>query len=233
MYLGLPESDHSDIRNLDLFRGIDEESFRSLMRGAYVQTFPPHTELITEGDPADFLHIVASGTVELFSKWEGRESLIDILEPFETFILAASVRDQPYLMSARALTKSRIIMIPSHDVREVFQSDSAFALLILEDLAESYREAIRNAKNIKLRTSVERLANYVLKNQHRDGPGGAFTLPVEKKKLASFLGMTPENLSRAFSALKNHGIDVSGQVITITDADALAVYAKPNSLIDV
>lgn len=233
MYLGLPESDHSDIRKLDLFRGIDDASFKALMRGAYVQTFPPHTELITEGDPAGFLHIVADGTVELFSKWDERESSIDILEPFETFILAASVRDQPYLMSARTLAKSRIIMVPSHDVREVFQSDSTFALAILEDLAESYREAIRNAKNIKLRTSVERLANYVLKNQDRDGGGNTFVLPIEKKKLASFLGMTPENLSRAFSALKSHGIEVSGQSITITDADALAVYAKPNSLIDV
>ncbi len=229
----MPTKRFEEIRALPLFAKISDLSFATLVRGAYVQNFPPHTELVTEGDPADFLHIVASGTVEVFSKWEGRESCIDVLEPFATFILAASVRDQPYLMSARTLAKSRIIMIPSHDVREVFEQDSVFALSILEELAECYREAIRNAKNIKLRTSVERLANYVLKNQNRDGLDGSFTLTVEKKKLASFLGMTPENLSRAFSALKKHGIEVSGQTITITDPEALAVFAKPDALIDV
>lgn len=228
----MPTKRFEEIRSLQLFKNISDASFASLVRGAYVQNFPPHTELITEGDSADFLHIVASGKVELFSSWEGRESCIDFLEPYGAFIIAASIRDLPYLMSARTLTKSRVIMIPSHDVRDVFEQDSAFALSILDELAESYREAIRNAKNIKLRTSVERLANYVLKQHNSNILAGKITLPVEKKKLASFLGMTPENLSRALSALKHYGVQVSGQSIEVTDPGALESFAKPNALID-
>ena len=39
------------------------------------------------------------------------------VRPISTFILAATIRDAPYLMSARTLEKSRIILIPSEDVR--------------------------------------------------------------------------------------------------------------------
>ena len=228
----MPYKSFAEVRALALFAEIGQSSFAALMRGAYVQNFPPHTELITEGDPADFLHVVASGTVELFSSWEGRETSMSILHPYETFILAATIKDRPYLMSARTLDKSRIIMIPSEDVRAVFEQDGIFAKSIVRELAICYRDSIRHTKNIKLRTSIERLANYVVKQNKRTGGNGTFTLEVEKKKLASFLGMTPENLSRAFSALKSHGVKVSGSTILISDPDDLEAFAKPYFLID-
>ncbi len=228
----MPTKRFEEIRSLPLFAKTSDVSFEALVRGAYVQNFPPHTELITEGDSADFLHVVASGTVELFSSWSGRETCMTFLTPHSTFILAATIKDRPYLMSARALTKSRIIMIPSEDIRAVFETDSDFAKSIVTELASCYRESVKNSKNIKLRTSVERLANYIVKHHARAGGTGQFTLAVEKKKLASFLGMTAENLSRAFSALKNHGVDVTGDSILISDAEKLDTYAKPYSLID-
>ena len=48
------ESEYPDIRSLDLFSEMDEEHFEALMRGSYVQNFPPLIELITEGEPSDF-----------------------------------------------------------------------------------------------------------------------------------------------------------------------------------
>ncbi len=55
---------------------------------------------------------------------------------------------------------------------------------------------------------------------------------MEKKRLASFLGMTPENLSRAFKGLEPYGVKVAGTQIMITDLKELTRYAKPNPLID-
>ncbi len=228
----MQEKRFAEVRALALFSEISETSFAALMRGAYFQNFPPQMELITEGESADFLHIVASGTVELFSSWSGRESSMAFLKPYETFILAATIKDRPYLMSARTLTKSRIIMIPSEDIKAIFKSDTEFAKAIVMDLASCYRAAVRHSKNIKLRTSVERLANYILRQHAKTGGVDKFTLEVEKKKLASFLGMTPENLSRAFAALKNHGVEVSGSSILLTNPADLETYARPYPLID-
>jgi len=227
----MPESYKDEIRDLTLFTDMDEMNFRALVRGAYVQNFPPRIDLIHENESPDFLHVVLSGSVDLFSAWNGRETSMATVRPVSTFILAASVRNLPYLMSARTLEKSRIALIPSQDVREVFAKDGAFAQAIVAELAQCYRSVVKNAKDLKLRTSRERLANYLLRQQERTGHL-EFDLTMEKRRLASFLGMTPENLSRAFKSLEPYGVKVEGNHIVITDLEDLKRYAKPNPLID-
>lgn len=225
-------NEHTELRDLHLFSDLGDEAFAALMRGAYVQTFPPAIELITEGDPCDFLHIVMEGAVELFANWNRRETTMATVRPVSTFILAATVRDAPYLMSARTTEKSRIILVPSTDVRTVFAADAAFARAVVDELAGCYRSVIKHTKNLKLRTSVERLANYLLRHSRYRAGALSYDLPSEKRAIASLLGMTPENMSRAFKTLQPYGVAVDGQRITITDMSALEKFAKPSPLID-
>ena len=222
--------EYPELRNLPLFADMAEAGFEALMRAAYVQTFPPLIELITEGDPADFLHIVLSGGVELMGGWRGRETTITTVYPLGTFILAATIKDRPYLMSARTLEKTRIVLLPSEDVRAVFSTDHAFARAVVTELADGYRNKVKALKDLKLRTGIERLANYLIKARG-DGPA-TFELRLEKRRLASLLGMTPENLSRAFGGLKAHGVKVDGGTISIGDEKALLHLARPTPLID-
>jgi CRP/FNR family transcriptional activator FtrB len=222
--------DFPELRTLPLFADMADAAFEALVRGAYVQTFPPSIELITEGDPADFLHVVLSGGVEMMGSWRNRETTITTVYPLGTFILAATIKDRPYLMSARTLEKTRIALLPSEDVRAVFSTDHAFARAVVSELAEGYRTKVKALKDLKLRTGIERLANYLLKARG-DGPA-RFELRLEKRRLASLLGMTPENLSRAFGGLKAHGVKIDGSVITIADERALMNLARPSPLID-
>lgn len=232
MRSGMPESDYPDIRELHLFSAMADAHFVELMRGAYVQNFPPQIELIAEGDPSDFLHIVLSGAVDLFATWNGRETSMETARPISTFILAATIRNAPYLMSARTLEKSRIALIPSQDVRAVFDADNGFARAIVAELAQRYRRIVKSQKDLKLRTSLERLANFLLRQQARAGGGAEFALDMEKRRLASVLGMTPENLSRAFRSLRDYGVAVNGDRVSIADQKDLVRLAKPNPLID-
>lgn len=224
--------DFPEIRALPLFRDMEEERFQSLMRAAYVQNFPPQVDLIREGEPSDFLHVLVDGMVELFATWNGRETLLATMRPVTTFILAATIIDATYLMAARTMTRARVVLIPSEDVRAAFGADGAFARAIVSDLAQSYRSVVKTAKDLKLRSSLERLANYLLREQRRAGNVPAFDLPFDKRRLASLLGMTPENLSRAFKSLQSYGVATDGARVTIGDPDDLARFAKPNPLID-
>ena len=226
------DDDLPTIRNLDLFRAMRDDRFKALAEVAYLQSFPPRVDLITEGDPSDFLHVVLEGSVDLFASWNGRETSLATVRPVSTFILAATVRDAPYLMSARTLEKSRIILIPSEDVRAAFDADDDFARAVVRELAQCYRSVVKAQKDLKLRTSLERLANYLLRQQRRAGGKPAFDLPHDKRRLASFLGMTPENLSRAFKSLNNYGVGVDGTRITICDQPDLEKLARPSPLID-
>lgn len=203
-----------------------------MVRGAYLQAFPPAMELIRAGDRPDFLHVLVEGGVELFAGWNNRETALFTLAPESTFILAATMTDRPYLMSARTIGRSRILLVPSEDVRNVFAADSGFACAVVTELAGRFRDSIRRTKNLKLRTSMERLANYLLAEHEAAGATGCVELRHDKRLIASLLGMTPENLSRAFAVLKPYGVRVDGSRITIAQPKDLTRLAKPTSLIE-
>lgn len=226
------DSSIMEIRQLPLFDGMCDGYFDRLTRGAYVQTFPPQVDLVHQGDRPDFLHVIFEGSVELYAHWNGRETIMAIARPVSTFILAATIRDAPYLMSARTIEKTRLVLLPSADVRTIFDEDNAFARAVVTDLAQCYRAVVKNSKDIKLRSAIERLANYLLRQRQRMDDAAVFTLAMEKRKLASYLSMTPESLSRAFKALLPYGVEMSGATITITDPTDLIRLAKPSPLID-
>lgn len=220
------------IRELPLFESMSEENFEALTKAAYLQHFPPQVELIHEGDPADFLYIVVEGAIELFAKGNGREASMAIVRPVGTFILAAVLKDAVYLMSARTTTKSRLLMIPSENIRAVFEKDDAFARAVVVELASCYRSVIKDCKGLKLRTGVERLANRLIRFHKDQNANGSIELPYDKRTLASLLGMTPENLSRAFNTLKPYGVKVDGPEIQLEDLGSLEILAKVDPLID-
>ncbi len=226
-----PDTD-PQIRHLHLFRDMAQANFAELMTASYVQTFPQGLEMIRQGDPADFLHIVLEGSVELVGQWSGRECTMAVVRPVSTFILAACIRDAPYLMTARTLERTRIVLVPASDLRAMFRRDTEFAVAVINELAACYRSVVRNAKSMKLRNSRERVASYLLRQSMLAGGVPSYTLPVEKRLLASYLGMTPENLSRTLKALEADGVKIDGARVIITDRPKLMTLVQPDKLID-
>lgn len=221
-----------EIRRLPLFRDMLQSNFEALMQGADAQALPAGLELMRQGDSADFLHVVMEGSVELYARWDRRECTMGVVRPVGTFILAACIKDAPYLMSARTLDRSRIILVPSSDLRAIFRRAPDFAVSVIEELAGCYRSVVRHAKGLKLRTSRERIASYLLRQSVLAGNVPSYVLPVEKRLLASYLGMTPENLSRALRTLEPEGVKIDGNRVIITDRARLTALAQPDRLID-
>jgi CRP/FNR family transcriptional activator FtrB len=220
------------VRSLPLFADMQEAHFATLIKAGYLQRFRHRVELLHEGEPPTFLHVLVDGAVEFFSAGGGRETTLSFLTPPGAFILAAVVLDLPYLKSARAMESSTVVLIPAEAVRDVFNRDPAFARAVVAELAMRYRGVVKDLKNQRLRTSLERLANWVLAHDAKLGHPGKFKLPIEKRALANLLGTRPENLSRAFAELAGLGVKVDGATLTIVDRAALTAFASPNPLID-
>ncbi len=220
------------IRDLGLFASIQDDTFHSLMEASFLQRFPQGVTLIRESEPADFLYILVDGLVEMFAGTGTRETTLDIVTPVGVFILAAVLNDDVCLQSARTLASSSILMIPAARIRHAMQTDPTFTRAIVVELAKGYRRAIKDLKSQKLRSGAERLANWLLQAEKEQGGKGSVDVGVEKRLLASRLGMTPENLSRAFSVLKAYGVTVKGSHVGILDHVSLTEFAKPNTLID-
>jgi CRP/FNR family transcriptional activator FtrB len=238
----------AQLKALPLFSEMTEESLASLLDAALLQQFPTGVILIREGDPADFLHVLVEGLIEIYTEQNGVEWGISLVNPVSTFILAAVVSDQPYLNSVRTLADSRVLLIPAQRVRAVFDQDVAFARIVARELAFAYRSSVKKLKGYMARSSVERLANWILAEARKDAAQanvqenaqgniqenvhGNVVVPFDRGTLASHIGTTRENLSRSLALLTEHGVRIRGREIVIDNNEQLETFARPQRFID-
>jgi CRP/FNR family transcriptional activator FtrB len=228
----LTNEQYEEASRLCIFSGCRPETIRQLLDGAFLHKFPERIDLAKEGDQPDFLHVVISGAVELYARYRDRETTIEVIGPPNSFIAAAVVLDRPHLKSARVIEPARVLMLPAASVRKALGEDAAFAARIATELATAYRYVTKDLKNQKLRTALERLANWIVRRDKEAGSSHRIAIPFDKKVLAAQLGMVPENLSRGFATLARFGVKVKGSQVDIGDPRALENLAKPDPLID-
>ncbi len=219
------------IRHLPFFADISPDQLPVLMESALLQSVQAGAQLFNQGDIPDFLYILLAGKVELFAiSADGRESVIEIILPVDSLILAAVLLDTPYLMGARVLEPARILMLPAKRLRCEITQRPKLALTMLASMAHQFRSMVKQVKDLKLRSGTQRLAAYLLRLYRSSGE--QITLPVSKKILAGRLNMSPENLSRAFVTLRDYGVSVKGNAIFLSDVARLEEYGLPDVLID-
>src|SRR3954454_6004139 len=101
-------------------------------------------------------------------------------------------------------------MVQATSFRDAVATDHALCLAVLACQAAQFRRQIKHAKNLQLRSAEERIGCYLLQLLAGAAYGEAAPLPLEKRLIASQLGMTRETFSRTLGAIARHGIRVDG-----------------------
>jgi CRP/FNR family transcriptional activator FtrB len=218
---------------LPVFQALSASTRADLLRNSVYYSIAPGAVLFEQGEAPEYQVVVLSGSIQLFGRSaEGREVLIEVLRAPDLVIPAAVATGAPYLMQARAPERSRLLLIEAATFREAAAADPVLAQVIIGDLARQFRRMVRQIKNLKLRSSRQRVGCYILAVSARQGTPHRAVLPYEKNFIASELGMTPDSFSRALSGLETSGITVEGQTIMIADGARLAAVCSPDPLID-
>jgi CRP/FNR family transcriptional regulator, transcriptional activator FtrB len=215
-------SDRNWIARHPVFESLSGDELDVLLGAAVVHDLPAEAVLFSQGEQPEFLHVLIDGRVGLIGVGvDDKQVVVEFMEPGESFILAAVLTDAPYLMAARTIQRSRVLLIPAKALREHVSANAKLAVGMLASLSRHYRMMVRQIKDLKLNSATERLGCYLLALGEQRGAGTdgpvTVTLPVEKALLATRLGTTPENLSRAFANLRPAGVRTSGCTVTITD----------------
>lgn len=224
-------TDRQSLLRHPLFQNLSEAALDALLGGAKTDAVPSARLLLAQGAPVSSLIVVLEGVVELTTQRDGHEATMALIRPVDFFVLAGCLHNAPSPFAARTLAPSRVVSIPAQNVQDLCEQDHGFALGVIRELAECHYNLIHHAVSLKLETVRQRLAAYLLRLAGRaDGAGGgAIVLPAEKRVLASYLGMTPETLSRMFRSLRDCGVIVDGQNVRLTDTPALARAAAPET----
>jgi CRP/FNR family transcriptional activator FtrB len=218
--------DRSTAETVPLLAGFPRAQLDSLLRFGSIQRYPRGTTLFEEGEYADKLHIVLSGTVEIFSTCRGREWGLFLMNSGDILMPVAIMYSEPYLNSARTVTSSRLLLLDAERVREQAAASADFAIRLARSIAGQLRMSMRQVLELKCRNAAQRLGSFLLKLSDREGI--AAELPMPKRNLAARIGMTPETLSRTLQVLADNGLVVRGRQIIIRDRRRIEQFCGPD-----
>ena len=103
--------------------------------------------------------------------------------------------------------------------------DLRFVQVLMHEFASECQELTEDFKNQRLRSTIERVAHWMLRLDRKGGDTGQIFIPFDKRVLASYLGMAPEHLSRSFATLASSRVEVHGRTVTLSDRAALSEAA--------
>jgi CRP/FNR family transcriptional activator FtrB len=161
---------------------------------------------------------------------DASSTVIDILGPASSFVLANVLIDEPYLVGAEAVANSLLIRVAAAPMRAVVTTQPAAAMAMMRALSAELGSMTRQVVDLKVRVAAQRLGSYLLSlvNEPRATEAN-FRLPVNKRLLALWLGCRAENLSRAFVALRKYGVETHGARVVLHDVTRLRTYAGPSN----
>ena len=206
-----------------IFNHLPAEDLITISRKAQMRTFDRGEFIHRAGDRSDHLFIIHRGKVKVYRLSEsGKEQLLRILEPGDFIGELALFSDFQQDSYAETLEKSQICAIARSDLRALMLSHPSIGLHVMAELAERLGASEKQTAVIATETIDTRIGLY-LASLAEKSKSSEITLPMTRKHLASYLGTTPETISRRFTEFEERGwITQSGQrTITILDLDAL------------
>jgi CRP/FNR family transcriptional regulator len=187
-----------------LERGLGQESgFDALERIGSTMRIQRDRSVYFEGDPADSYYKVLDGTIRLYSILsDGRRQIVQFVFPSQFFGLSCG---DEHIMSAEAVTDATVVRYPRRHVDSLFASERNFARAAFDLANEELRAAQKQMILLGRRTAKERLAVFLLdmaSSSPKGMSGAFFHLPMTRRDIADFLGLTIETVSRVFGQLK-------------------------------
>lgn len=214
------------------FSSLDAQARRVLALQAMTMRVPRRTTIFEQGDIPSAQVAVLEGTVHLSGSADGRpRMLVETVTSPDLLLPAAVLETAPYLLRAQAATECSLLLVPAETFRRLVSSEPSVALGAISCLTRQFRRMTRQVKNLKLRTTTQRVAAYLLALNASD-EDREIELPYDKGTIAAELGMTRESLSRAFASLEANAIFVAGNKITIRDRQKLLDCCPRDPLID-
>lgn len=179
--------------------------------------------LHSAGDVSDSLYIVHQGKVKVYRLSEnGKEQLIRILQPGDFTGELALFKESIHDDYAEAMEKTDICSIQRGDLQEFLQRYPNISLKILSEFSNRLGQAESQMTSFATEDVETRIGLY-LAQQVEENKSTEYHLPMSRKDLASFLGTTPETISRKLAKFEDEGwIEQEDQRrIRVLDLDAL------------
>jgi CRP/FNR family transcriptional regulator, dissimilatory nitrate respiration regulator len=213
-----------------LLRRLPEEERSRVVASGVGRVLAKGEILFHEGGRAEAMYIVLAGRIKLVRySPRGKELLLHLARPGDSFAEAALFGPGTYPATAEAVEDSRLWGLPRERLLEEFRRSPELGLSMVASLSMWTRRLASKLELLTQRRVEERLAIYLL---GRAGgrpleAGAVLRLPEAKQLIAAQCGTAPEVLSRTLRRLEDDGVlSSAGEIITIHDPTALQALAE-------
>ncbi|MCP3476034.1 helix-turn-helix domain-containing protein [Bradyrhizobium sp. CCGUVB1N3] len=167
-------------------------------------TYKKGKEIYGEKEPADYVYLVTRGAVRSY------KLLSDGRRQIGAFHLVGDIfglgNGGTHRFTTEAVVETTLRLMKRQSLELVAEKDT----LVSRDLLGLTTSNLQHAENHMLllgrKTSLEKVAAFLLEMDERLTAAGIISLPMSRRDIADYLGLTLETVSRAVSQLHKAGI---------------------------
>jgi CRP/FNR family transcriptional regulator, nitrogen fixation regulation protein len=180
------------------------------------------TEIYGEKEPAEYVYQVKVGAVRSY------KLLSDGRRQIGAFHLAGDIfgleNGSEHRFTAEAIVNTTVRLIKRRSLEMVAESDALVSRNLLSMTTDNLQHAENHMLLLGRKTSLERVAAFLIEMDRRLTAAGVMPLPMSRRDIADYLGLTLETVSRALSQLNDQGVLVfsSARQIVLRNRQRLA-----------
>ena len=207
------------LSELTLFKNMQANEIESVTTHLKVKNYQKGEMFSFDVNNRPRLYISFTGQFKLTKINErGDEMILRVINQGE--VVSPMHFSHYYDVSAEFITDTTLLYFSEETINNLVKENLTFAKNIINMLAENVQSLMVTAEVWRLKNTKERLG-WFLASVNNSNLG---KLPISKSLLASYLGMTPESLSRALKKLGEEGIELENKNIIQKTGKELCAY---------
>jgi CRP/FNR family transcriptional regulator len=184
--------------------------------------------IVKEGTPiTDFIYL-KSGLVKLFiSDPAGREQIITLARPMDYVSLLSVFSTKVYNYSVTALEDSVTCSLKMADIRMLVENNGPLSLSLMQKMSRIADRIILDSLEFRKKHLRGRVAHLLIYFAEKVYDSDEFDLPLTRKEMAEYIGMSAENVIRSLSEFRKDGIlKIFGKTILVVQMETLKSIAE-------
>jgi CRP-like cAMP-binding protein len=205
------------------FENVSTSEIESICSRKTESTYKKGEMIIREGDDIEQFIYLKEGLVKLFKKGVNeKDQIICFARPLDFVSLLSIFSEKQYHYSVSALEDAVTCNISLVEITNIAQLNGKFTLGLMEKMNKATDRIILDFLKVKKKRLNGRIAYMLLYFSREVYKSNAFNLPVSRKEMAEYIGMTVENVIRTLSDFKKDQIiKIDGTLIEIIETQRL------------
>jgi CRP/FNR family nitrogen fixation transcriptional regulator len=167
-------------------------------------TYKKDEEIYGEDEPSEYVYQVISGAVRSYKLLsDGRRQIGTFHLPGDVFGLESGA---VHRLAAEAIIDTSVRLVKRRSLEQAAGVDVNVARSLWTMTAGELRHAEDHMLLLGRKTAMERVATFLLEMDRRLAVAGMMALPMCRRDIGDYLGLTLETVSRALSQLHAQGV---------------------------